>query len=163
METSSGFIQEIYHTSMVFLQYHITMIPEEHRTQTHITSTCLPFCCFSSTKFKRCVQEAYIERAADELEDDNPSNALDDDIIDEEKAGGEENNDVIIQDGGDDDDDEKKDEAEKEDDRKEEKKRKKKKNKKNGAADEGVDTGIPVKPQPNKTSQQKNYITVSDD
>ena len=54
----------------------------------------------SESKFKRCVKESYIERAAEELEDDNPSNAVDSDDDDEnsgkeddekETPGGEEN------------------------------------------------------------------------
>jgi len=39
---------------------------------------------FSGSGYKRCAKKGYIERASDELEDDNPSNAISDDEDEDE-------------------------------------------------------------------------------
>jgi len=40
-----------------------------------------------ASSFKRCVKNLYVEKASDELEDDNPSNGLDEETIGEELEG----------------------------------------------------------------------------
>lgn len=43
---------------------------------------------FSDPEFKQCVKKPFVEKAADELEDDNPSNALDEDKDDDDSGSG---------------------------------------------------------------------------
>jgi len=104
------------------------------KRSTVATPTCSPcktgLKCASTggTRFKRCAKNTYIEKASDELEDDNPSNAITDDKDDEtkEEGSGEPPKDVAPQvpephdkqnEDKDDDEDKKDDEDDKEEEK----------------------------------------------
>lgn len=103
------------------------------KRSTVATPTCSPcktgLKCASTggTRFKRCAKDTYIEKASDELEDDNPSNAITDDKDEtKEEGSGEPPKDVAPQvpephdkqnEDKDDDEDKKDDEDDKEEEK----------------------------------------------